>query len=109
MKGRSPIDAGLRKVARVQGWIARKGKAVWGLWDVEGGFQNVRMRVVLERMGRSEIGKKWMSWIKDFFRERRFQMEWDGKKRGMGKTNVGVQQGSLLSPIVFRIFMAPIL
>ena len=36
-------------------------------------------------------------------------MEWDGEKRGLGKTNVGVPQGSPLSPIVFLIFMAPIL
>ena len=36
-------------------------------------------------------------------------MEWDGKVRGQGITNIGVPQGSPLSPVVFLIFMAPIL
>ena len=109
MKHRSAIDAVFREIARVQQCLARKGKAGWGLWDVKGGFQNVRMPVVLERMKRSEIGGRWTGWIKGFFRKRIFDMEWDGEKRGQGKTNVWVPQGSPLSPVVFLIFMAPIL
>ena len=64
---------------------------------------------MLERMGKSETGKKWISWMEGFFCERRFQIEWNGEKRGLGTTNVGVPQGSPLSPIIFLIFMAPIL
>ena len=109
VKSRSGIDAVFREVARVQGCLARKGRVGWGLWDVKGGFQNVKMPVGLERMARSEIGKKWMSRVKGFVRERRFQMQWDSEKRGMGKINLGVQQGSPLSLLVFHIFMAPIL
>ena len=36
-------------------------------------------------------------------------MEWDSENKGPGKTNVGVPQGLPLSPIVFLIFMAPIM
>ena len=71
--------------------------------------QNVRMSVVLERMKRSEIGRRWTGWIKSFFRKRIFDIEWDGEKIGQGNTNVGVPQGSPLSPVIFLIFMAPIL
>ena len=80
VEGRSAIDAVFKEVARVQGCLMRKGKAGWGLWDVNGGFQNIRMPGVLDRLGKSEIGKKWMSWIKHYFCERRFQMEWDSEK-----------------------------
>ena len=54
------------------------------------GFQNVRRPVVIERMEKSEIGNRWIGWIKCFFRNRVFDMEWDGEKRGQGKTNMGV-------------------
>jgi len=36
-------------------------------------------------------------------------LEWDGKVRGKGKTNIGVPQGSPLSPVIFLIWMAPII
>ena len=36
-------------------------------------------------------------------------MEWDGKIRGREKTNFEVLQGSPLSPIIFLIWMAPII
>ena len=36
-------------------------------------------------------------------------MEWDGKVRGRGSANVGVPQGSPLSPLIFLIWMAPIM
>ena len=76
---------------------------------MKGGFQNVRMPVVLERMKQSEIEGRWTGWMKGFFRERIFDIEWDGEKRGQGKTNVGVPQGSTLSSVAFLFFMAPIL
>ena len=44
-----------------------------------------------------------------FFRKREFTIEWDGKKWGQGRTNVGALQGSPLSPVIFLIYMAPIL
>ena len=53
--------------------------------------------------------KRWSGWISKFFRQKDFTIEWDGKIRGNGKTNVGVPQGSPLSPFVFVIYMAPIL
>ena len=60
-------------------------------------------------MDKSEHGKRWKGWVKNFFRAREFSMEWDGDIKGRGRTNVGVPQGSPLSPVIFLIFMAPIL
>ena len=109
VKGRSAINAGFREVTRVQRCLSNKGSAGWGLWDVKGGFQNVREQEVLERMDKSEHGKQWKGWVKNFIRERECSMEWDGVTKGRGRTNVGVPQSSPLSPVIFLIFMEPIL
>ena len=34
--------------------------------------------------------KGWCQWLRDFFRPRQFEVEWDGKARGRGSANVGV-------------------
>ena len=86
-----------REVTRVQQCLFNEGSTGWGLWDVKGGFQNVREHEVLERMDQSEHGKGWKGWVKNIFRKREFSMEWDGVIKGRGRTNVGVPQGSPLS------------
>ena len=65
--------------------------------------------MVLRKLQETKEGKRWSGWISKYFRQRDFTIEWDGKIRGNGKTNVGVPQGSPLSPVVFLIYMAPIL
>lgn len=52
---------------------------------------------------------QWSGYLKAFFRAREFTIEWNGVVGGKGMTNVGMLQGSPLSPVVFLIFMAPIL
>jgi len=76
---------------------------------MKGGFQNVRQEDVVRELEKSEEGKKWITWIKEFFWAREFELDWDGKVRGKGKTNIGVPQGSPLSLVIFLICMAPII
>ena len=64
---------------------------------------------VIERMGLTEEGRQSKKWVTRFMGERSFAVLWDAKDRGVGKTHIGVPQGSLLSPVVFLIWMAPIL
>ena len=79
----------------------------WGFCDMKGGFQNVREEDVLKELEKSEEGKKWIPWVRGFFRARSFELEWDGKTRGSRKTNLGALQGLPLSPIIFLMWMAP--
>ena len=74
VRGRSAVDAVFRQVARVQQCLSRKGNAAWGLWNVKGGFQNVRLNVVLDRMDINTNGRWWKDWMKSFFRERNFEI-----------------------------------
>ena len=88
--------------------LARGGKVLWVMEDVKGGFNNVLVQEVLDVVGGSRK-KGWCRWLRDFFRPRQFEVEWDGTVWGRGSANVGVPQGSPLSPEVFLIWMAPIL
>ena len=76
---------------------------------MKGGFQNIREEDVIRELEKSEEGKKWIPWIKDFFQAREFELEWDKKVRGKGKTNIGAPQGSPLSLVIFLIWIAPII
>ena len=56
-------------------------------------------------MSGTEVGRRWRPWIQKFFRARQFTISWDGKNRGIGRTNIGVPQSSPLSPVVFLVWM----
>ena len=60
-------------------------------------------------MGKSEEGRKWIPWCREFFRAREFEMEWDGRVRGRGRTNIGAPQELPDSPVLFLIWIAPII
>ena len=81
----------------------------WCFWDVKGGFQNVCEKDVIRELEKSEEGIKWITWVRGFFRARRFEVEGDGRIRGGGKRNLRGLQGSPLSPIIFLIWIAPIM
>ena len=106
IKGRSAIEPVFREVVRAQRALAKGGRVACGMWDVQGGFQNVKQEAVIQRCQQNAKAKRWTGYLRDFFRAREFTIEWDGNVRGTGKTNVGAAQGSPLSPVVF---MAPIL
>jgi len=78
----------------------------WAFWDVKGEFQNTRGE---EELKKSEEGRQWIPWVRRFFRAREFQLEWGGRVREEGRMNTGAAQGSPLSPVIFLIWMAPII
>jgi len=79
------------------------------LWDVKGGFHNVREEDVIKELEKSEEGRKWIPWYREFFRAREFEMEWDRRVRERGRMNVRAPQESPVSPVLFLIWIAPII
>ena len=50
VRGRSTVDVLYKSVVRARLRLEGGGSGGWALWDVKGGFQNVRSAEVLARM-----------------------------------------------------------
>ena len=81
----------------------------WAFCDVKGGFQNVGSVEVLARMEGCGALRCWLPWLQRFMSPLEFEVAGDGCVRGRGAAAKGVPQGSPLSPVLFLVFMAPIL
>ena len=64
---------------------------------------------MLARMERCTLLRCWLPWLERFMSPRQFEVAWDGGTRGRGVAAKGGPQGSPLSPVLFVVFMAPIL
>ena len=109
VRGRSAVDILYKSVVNARQCLDHGGSVGWAFWDVKGGFQNVRSADVLNRIGRCGPLRCWLSWLERFMSPREFEVAWDGSVRGRGAAAKGVPQGSPLSPVLFLVFMAPIL
>ena len=109
VRGRSAVDVLYKSVVKARQSLEGGGSVGWAFWDVRGGFQNVRGTEVLARMEICTPLRCWLPWLERFMSPREFEVAWDGGVRGRGVASKGVPQGSPLSPVLFLVFMAPIL
>ena len=109
VRGRSAVDVLYKSVVKARQCLENGGSVGWTFWDVKGGFQNVRSPELLNRIGGCGPLQCWLSWLERFMSPREFEVAWDSSVRGRGAATKGVPQGSPLSPVLFLVFMAPIL
>ena len=109
VRGRSAVDVLYRSVVRARACMDGGGSVGWGFWDVKVGFQNVVGEEVLRGLGEVEGTRGLCGWVEQFVAPRDFEVSWDGRVRGVGRLSTGVPQGSPLSPVLFLVWMAPIL
>lgn len=108
-KRRAVMDIVACAVIKAERVLGRGGSAAWGFWDVKGRFQNVRWEGLEERMSKSRDSLRWVPGIEQFCGFRQFRVSYDGGVNWRGSTSKWVLQGSPLSPVLFLIWIAPIL
>ena len=81
----------------------------WGFWDMKRGFHNIIGDEVLGRLASVTSTRGLCRWVEWFVSPRKFEVSWDGKVRGVGRSMVGVPLGSPLLPVLFLVLTAPIL
>ena len=109
VRGRSAVDVLYKWVVRTRRCLEDRGSVGWAFWDVKGGFQNVQSTEVLSRLAYCDSLKCWLPWLGCFMSPRECEEAWDSKVRGRGAEAKGVPQVSPLYPVLFLVFMAPIL
>ena len=74
--------------------------------DLQGAFDSVWHVGLLYKLSQMGITGNTLRWIKDYLKERTYQVIVDGHKSNVNKYSCGVPQGAVLSPILFNIMMA---
>ena len=75
------------------------------VFDIEKAFDKIWHEGLLKKMHDMKIPNKIAKWIKNFLTDRAFYVSNDGKDSQLFDIKTGVPQGSILSPILFSIFI----
>src|SRR5271156_5828740 len=105
-KSRSAIDAVAKLVATVE--CAWKHKKIAGalFLDVKGAYPNVVRQQLVKRLLELGIPGDIIRWVNSFLTGRKVQLVIDGYTCPARDTEIGVPQGSPISPILFIIYLS---
>jgi len=105
-KRRSAIDAVGRLMKRVEEEWGRGNTAAVLLMDVKGAFPHVAKGNLIKRMEEMGFKADLVRWVESFMEERKVIMSMDGKEGDSMDVEMGVPQGSPMSPVLFVIYLS---
>ncbi len=105
-KERSAIDAVATLVYNVQERWEEKKLAAALFIDIKGAFNHVSKEQLLTRMIELRIDEDLVTWTSSFLTNRKIQLVIDGHENKVREIETGISQGSLVSPILFLIYIS---
>jgi len=105
-KRRSAIDAVGRLMKGVEEAWGRGNTAAVLLMDVKGAFPHVAKGNLIKRMEEMGFEADLVRWVECFMEDRKVIMSMDGKEGHSMDVEMGVPQGSPVSPILFVIYLS---
>ena len=87
--------------------MAKHEKQVTSIFfiNIKGAFNHVSANQMLKICQKLQLPKSLCYWIRSFLQNRRIQLKFDGNSQEMTNIEVGIPQGSPISPILFLIYI----
>jgi hypothetical protein len=76
--------------------------------DIKGGFDNVRGSILAARLQKHNTPTYIVNWVLSFLSNRSCRLLFKSGPMVFEPVEVGVHQGSLISPLLFVIYVAPL-
>lgn len=74
--------------------------------DLSNAYDSTWHEAVLYKMAKLKIAGKILKWVHSFLKNRRMRVRIDGTSSEYAQLNIGVPQGSVISPLLFLIMMS---
>jgi ribonuclease HI len=105
-KQKSAIDAAITLLSDIE--IKKHEKKITSalLLDVKGAFDHVNKSQLLEICKHVKLSPICINWIQSFCQNRRVQLKFDGEIMKSTSINIGIPQGSPVSPILYLIYIS---
>ena len=104
-KQTSAVDAAMSLVHDIQ-LAKHEGKMTSALFiDIKGAYDHVSANQLLKICQELGLPKNLCFWIESFLRNRSIQLAFDGEKQEKTQVEIGIPQGSPVSPILFLIYI----
>jgi hypothetical protein len=100
------MDAAAVLVAAVQDVWEKKRVATALMMDVKGAFPTVNRACLLHKMRVAHLDENLVEWVDSFMSDRLVEITIAGEAGEAIATNTGLPQGSVVSPILFLIYIA---
>ena len=102
---KSVIDAVLSLVHNIQ--LVKHEKKVTSVlfMDIKKAFDHISGNQILKICQKLQLSKSLYYWIKSFLQDRKVQLKFDGNSQKMINIKIGIPQGSLVSSILFLIYI----
>jgi hypothetical protein len=104
--GKSAADAALTLTTHVESLQRFKHKVSTLFLDIKGGFDNVSANILMAHLRMKGVSPYLIAWIGSFLRERTCRLVFQGAPHTFRPVQVGVPQGSPISPLLFVIYVS---
>ena len=109
LKFKSTTDAGVTLTHIIRsGWIKNKTTSILA-FDIAQFFPSLNHRMLVLSLAKAGLELKVTSFFEDFLVKRKTNYTWNKFSSQMFEVNVGVGQGSTLSPILSALYLSPLL